>query len=634
MKRKILIATILSTLVLPINVNYAAEDEELLEEIMSHESIDETQEDQLIENEPITEIEEDIEIEGLQKIDDTVPSESDDPDNTVKEDPIENSIIQNRNVNVIASGRNTAGMTWILYEDGLLEVGGGSWALRNTNWDNYKSQVTSIKIIDTTNPSEGSEGGFYAMFSGLSNLENIEGLENLKTEDAVSFNSMFNNCSSLKTIDVSSFNTSKAKYMSNMFSECKSLEELNLNNFDTQNVTKMSAMFSSCSKLTELNLNNFDTQNVTDMSAMFSYCIRLNNLNIGNFNTENVTDMYFMFAHCRALKNLDLSNFNTINVTNMANMFFYTWELENIDLSSFDVRNVRKFDSFIEQAKMIKKLDLSNFVTESCTTAISAFANMDSLEILHIPKWSTLKSTNHRAFFQNTPLKQISIGENFQMTSAMNLRNLSNNEVWADLNNEEISTVNLIDYHNNRGTNNVYHVEEQYTLTFDTNGGSEISGQRNITGKTWSVPDIPEKNGYIFDYWSIDPEGNKLYDFTTPVLSSLTLYAQYTPAYIVSIPARVNLNETNQLQVSAENYQEGKSLIISTNEKVTLINTYDSTFILEKEITKEKAYTEPTHVLEVLDTKREENTLYVQQTAEKELAGTYEGTMSFTIKFY
>ncbi|WP_270659882.1 BspA family leucine-rich repeat surface protein [Enterococcus thailandicus] len=634
MKRKILIATILSTLVLPINVSYAAENEELLEETMSSELLDETQESQLIDDEPITEFEEDIEIEELQKIDDTESSESNDSNNVEKEDPTEDLNFQDRNVNVIDSGQNTGGMKWVLYEDGLLELGGGRWALRNTNWDNYKSQVTSIKIIDTISPSDGSDGGFYEMFSHLTNLENIEGLENLKTEDAVSFNSMFYGCSSLKMIDLSSINTSKAKYMKLMFAGCRSLETLELSNFDTKNVEDFDSMFSECYKLSSLDLSSFNTENSKKMEGMFAYCINLQEIDLSSFNTAKVTNMNFMFAHCRSLKNLDLNNFNTVNVTGMANMFFYTWGLEKIDLNSFDVRNVINFDGFMEQAKTIKTLDLSNFVTESCTTAIGAFANMDSLESLHIPRWNTLKSINDKDFFKNTPLKKISIGENFKMYSNMSLRDLSSNEVWVDLNNEELSTINLIDYHNNTGMNNFYHVENQYTLTFDANGGSEISRQRSIAGKTWSVPDTPEKDGYIFDYWSIDPEGNKPYDFSIPVSGSLTLYAQYTPAYIVSIPASVNLNETNQLKVSAENYQEGKNLIVSTDEKVTLINTRDSTRILEKEITKEKEYTEPTHVLEVLSTKKEENTLYVQQTAEEELAGTYEGILNFTIDFY
>ncbi|MGH1867794.1 BspA family leucine-rich repeat surface protein, partial [Enterococcus durans] len=465
MKRKVLIV-ILTALVLPTNIS-AAENDGLLEEGLTSETVVESKEVQVNDKEPIPEVdvEEEIELGELQEVDNQTVSEPIDQDNVDKDDFMEDLNFQDRNVNVIASGQNTGGMKWVLYEDGLLELGGGRWALRNTNWDNYKSQVTSIKIIDTISPSDGQDGGFYAMFSNLPNLVNIEGLENLKTEDAVSFSSMFYACSSLKMIDLSSFNTSKARYMKQMFAGCGSVETLELSNFDTKNIEDFESMFSECYKLSSLDLSTFNTENAITMRGMFSFCVNLQEINLSSFSTANVTNMGFMFAHCRSLKNLDLSNFNTVNVTNMTNMFFYTWKLEKIDLSSFDVRNVSNFDAFMEQAKMIKTLDLSNFVTESCTSAISAFANMDSLEILHIPRWNTLKSINHRDFFLNTLLKQISIGENFKMTSYMSLRGLSSNEVWVDLNNEELSTVNLIDYHNNRGTNNVYHVEEQYTLT-------------------------------------------------------------------------------------------------------------------------------------------------------------------------
>jgi len=50
-----------------------------------------------------------------------------------------------------------------------------------------------------------------------------------------------------------------------MFRECSSLKELNFSNFNTNNVTDMSLMFSGCSSLKELNLNNFNTNNVSNM---------------------------------------------------------------------------------------------------------------------------------------------------------------------------------------------------------------------------------------------------------------------------------------------------------------------------------------------------------------------------------
>ena len=51
-----------------------------------------------------------------------------------------------------------------------------------------------------------------------------------------------------------------------MFYNCSSLKELNPSNFNTNNVIKMNWMFEGCSSLKKLNLSNFNTNKVTDMS--------------------------------------------------------------------------------------------------------------------------------------------------------------------------------------------------------------------------------------------------------------------------------------------------------------------------------------------------------------------------------
>ena len=61
--------------------------------------------------------------------------------------------------------------------------------------------------------------------------------------------SMFTNCSSLTSLDLSSFDTSNVTNIGMMFYNCLSLTSLDLSNFDTSNVTTMSSMFISCSKL-------------------------------------------------------------------------------------------------------------------------------------------------------------------------------------------------------------------------------------------------------------------------------------------------------------------------------------------------------------------------------------------------
>ena len=63
-------------------------------------------------------------------------------------------------------------------------------------------------------------------------------------------------CSSLKEINLSSFNTNQVTNMSYMFYRCYSLKEINLSSFNTNQVIKMSDMFSGCSSFDELKTND------------------------------------------------------------------------------------------------------------------------------------------------------------------------------------------------------------------------------------------------------------------------------------------------------------------------------------------------------------------------------------------
>ena len=111
-------------------------------------------------------------------------------------------------------------------------------------------------------------------------------------------NGMFYNCSSLKELDLSNFNTENVTYMKAMFYNCNKLTNLDLSSFNTTNVTNMFRMFNNCSSLTKLDLSNFDTTNVTNMLQMFSNCSSLTKLDLSNFNTDKVTDMQYMFDQC------------------------------------------------------------------------------------------------------------------------------------------------------------------------------------------------------------------------------------------------------------------------------------------------------------------------------------------------
>ena len=131
---------------------------------------------------------------------------------------------------------------------------------------------------------------------------------------------MFDNCSALTSLDVSSFNTSNVTYMECMFIKCTSLTSLDLSNFDTSNVTNMDCMFYNCSSLTSLDLSSFNTSKVTTMIQMFYNCSSLTSLDLSSFNTVNVKHMDCMFYNCSSLTSLDLSNFST-NGASVTDMF-------------------------------------------------------------------------------------------------------------------------------------------------------------------------------------------------------------------------------------------------------------------------------------------------------------------------
>ena len=73
---------------------------------------------------------------------------------------------------------------------------------------------------------------------------------------------------------------------------------------NTSEVTSMYDMFANCSTLTTLDVTTFDTRQVTDMGSMFQGCSSLTTLNLGSFNTDKVDNMIDMFKNCTNLKTI------------------------------------------------------------------------------------------------------------------------------------------------------------------------------------------------------------------------------------------------------------------------------------------------------------------------------------------
>jgi surface protein len=180
-------------------------------------------------------------------------------------------------------------------------------------------------------------------FSGMENLSEIEGIGYLKTSNVTNMGNMFNDCSSLTSLDVSGFNTSNVENMSGMFYNCSNLTSLDVSGFNTSNVTDMYKMFYNCQTLTSLDVSGFKTSNVTNMGYMFYNCSNLTSLDVSGFNTSYVKDMSYMFMYCK-VTSLDVSGFNTSYVTDMSYMFCGCRNLTSLDVSGFNTSNVKNMD--------------------------------------------------------------------------------------------------------------------------------------------------------------------------------------------------------------------------------------------------------------------------------------------------
>lgn len=265
---------------------------------------------------------------------------------------------------------------------------------------------------------------WFYLFEGLTKIEH---LDYLNTSEVENMGSMFSNCTSLETLDLSSFNTEKVTNMSEMFVGSTNLRTINLpKGFIGSNVTDLNGMFRGCARLTELDLSGSNAEKVKDMCKMFYGCVALSNLNLSGFKTGSVTDMRYLFSSCQSLESLDLSGFNTENVTSMEAMFsqcsslrsldissfntskvidmhlmFYKCtNLESIDLSSFDTENLQRMARMFYSCTKLAMLDLSSFATPNMTSMLSAFQNCKNLKTIYATSaFTTDKVTEGRSAF-------------------------------------------------------------------------------------------------------------------------------------------------------------------------------------------------------------------------------------------
>jgi surface protein len=260
------------------------------------------------------------------------------------------------------------------------------------------------------------------MFSDFENSRTIKGFDQWDTSNVTNMSWMFNNCRSLESLDLSSFNTSNVERMWGMFSNCENLKELNLSNFEVREDCDTNRMFRECNRLHTLRLDNCsnDTirkiiesddfpiggaedyegtrqifvkeENVGDLTApngwifvdsdgneivqeipLYQPDMFRDNRDIKGVSvivTSEHDNLSEMFSECENLRTIkDFDQWDTSNVTTMKKMFYSCRNLKLLDLSSFDTSNVENMREMFNRCENLKELNLSSFeIRENCDT--------------------------------------------------------------------------------------------------------------------------------------------------------------------------------------------------------------------------------------------------------------------------
>ena len=297
---------------------------------------------------------------------------------------------------------------------------------------------------------------------------------------------MFYHCSSLKTLDLSNFNTSTVLDIYKMFSDCTALEYLDLSNFDTYKIERMNSLFSGCSSLKSLDLSGFDTSKVTTMDSMFYNCISLTSLDLSYFDINESYIKSNIFFGCSNLEFIKLNN----PISNYPKDFF-----EFLNKTILICVNDHYLNSFEDTKNYINNSNVELVLSsENCT---KNYPNT------FYPSNTDLNSVIKNSIF----LSSYIIEENNESQTTNNINTETQTNFYL-MKNETSITEKIKDTFNNTIEINTY-FERNTSLNIDTSIIDEKDSVEKVTERQ------KEEGAYKLIYFNIS-EINKLLNTFIP----------------------------------------------------------------------------------------------------------------------
>lgn len=183
----------------------------------------------------------------------------------------------------------------------------------------YRNYDTNINLLVT---SKGTNWNNLFKPNSGEITDAITDVITADAENVTDADSMFENCSGLKTVCINNFG--KCSSASNMFYKCEALISVKL---DTSRLFFAESMFAECSSITNLSL---DASHIGYAIGMFGECTSLTNVSLPGLG-NNCVSMTGIFHNCTSLKTITLE---TDSCTDFANAFYDCSSLTEIKLTN------------------------------------------------------------------------------------------------------------------------------------------------------------------------------------------------------------------------------------------------------------------------------------------------------------
>lgn len=257
---------------------------------------------------------------------------------------------------------------------------------------------------------------------------------------------MFEGCTNLESIDLSSFDTENMRSMTRMFFSCTKLETLDLSSFATPKMVTMESAFENCENLKKIYVTSaFTTDKVKLGSSVFDGCVNLPNFNpakkdkemahtgAGGYLTaataswvrwdaptgtlsfhrsatkpagDNILDLGYgnypnWDTHAAEIKKVVFkAGFRDETHTTCSKWFSGCTNLTSIEgIENLNTSNVKYMNEMFGQCSNLETLDLSHFNTEKVENMSNMFNGCTKLRDINISSFNTENVTNMYGMF-------------------------------------------------------------------------------------------------------------------------------------------------------------------------------------------------------------------------------------------